>query len=194
MTPEELNAYWTRQFPECPPVGYLLKHLYKDRCARFCALDNGRSYPETEADSRALCERLNALLEHLFESEARIVLITTMPSELETPPRDAPGFLNFDPEGRFLHSLGMHEFELEFATPSYWHLFMSSRDYTYGVLDSVLRASSEYPAQSGVLNTIVLGPATRRLFYVYPGGCDVVMESALKRDQLADRFADWSVR
>lgn len=179
MTSEELNAYWTRNFPECPQVGYLFKHLYRDRCARFHVDQNGD------------LERQHALFEHLFEGEARIILITTIPSELETPPAGAPEFLNFDPQGKFLHSLGMHEFELEFATPSYWHLFMSEREYRPGMFDPVLRASSEGSSESGVLNTLFLGPARRRLLYVYPGGMDTVLENPARADQVRSRFGDW---
>jgi hypothetical protein len=193
MTPEALNAYWASRFPECPPVGYLLKHLYRERCARFRNFDNGRRFPAGEADLGEVCARQNALLDHLFESEPDIVLITTIPSELETPPEGAPSYLNFDPRGAFFQSLGMHEFELEFETPSYWHLFMSVWEYETGVFDALLRVSAEDPAASGVVNTLILGPATRRLFYVYPGGADAVLESPIKRDQARNRFLEWSV-
>jgi hypothetical protein len=134
-----------------------------------------------------------ALFAHLFEHEARVVLITTIPSELETPPGDTPGFLNFDPQGSFLHSLGMHEFELEFDTPSYWHLFMSVRAYDDDVFPAVMRASTDDTDEAGVVNTIFLGPAAGRLMYVYPGGVDIIMENAAKRDQLRERFQDWTV-
>lgn len=193
MTPEELNAYWTRHFPQCPPVGYLFKHLYRDRCARFRTMSNGRVYPSSEAERAEMAHRQREVFQYLFEQEPAMVLITTIPSELETPPAGTPGFLNFDPQGRFLHSLGMHEFELEFATPSYWHLFMSVRAQQPGQFDVVLRASSEDPASTGVLNTLFLGPSSRRVLYVYPGGLDAVMESAVKRDQVRARFPEWSL-
>lgn len=192
MTPDQLNAYWTRTFPECPPVGFLLKHIYKDRCARFRNFENGRKHPETEPDYLQVCERQNTLLDHVFRGEPQVVLITTIPSENEVPPKDAPAFLNFDPNGRFLHSLGMHEFELEFKTPSYWHLFGSSAEFRPGRFDPVLRAAAEDSAVAGVVNVIFLGPSARRLLYVYPGGTDAILESPLKRDQLAARYADWA--
>jgi hypothetical protein len=191
MTPDLLNAYWTRTFPECPPVGFLLKHIYKDRCARFRNFANGRKHPETPEDYRHACERQNTLLEHLFASEPHIVLITTIPSENEVPPKDAPVFLNFDPHGKFFQSLGMHEFELEFKTPSYWHLFMSEKDLYGARLDPLLRAAAEDPAASGVVNVVFLGPSSRRLLHVYPGGADAIMETPLKRDQIQARFAEW---
>ncbi len=193
MTPEQLNAYWTRTFPECPPVGFLLKHIYKDRCVRFRNFENGRKLPETEPHYAQVCERQNTLLDHLFRSEARIVLITTIPSENEVPPMDAPGFLNFDPHGRFIQSLGMHEFELEFTTPSYWHLFMSTAELLPGRFDPVLRAAAEDSSVAGVVNVVFLGPSTGRLFHVYPGGADAIMESDPKREQLKSRYAEWSV-
>jgi hypothetical protein len=155
----------------------MLKHLYRDRCARF----------------RGGLEEARALFEHLFENEPRIALITTIPSELETPPPNTPEFLNFDPQGRFLHSLGMHEFELEFQTPSYWHLFTSMREYGDPALDPVMRVSSEDPVESGVLNTLFLGPSKGRLMYVYPGGVDAVLETAAMRDRVRDRFSAWAM-
>lgn len=192
MTPEELNAYWTQRFPECPPVGYLFKHLYRDRCARFRNFEDGRRFAESESDFTQVRVRQNALLEHLFESEPRVVLITTIPSELETPPTGTPSFFNFDPKGKFIQSLGMHEFELEFSTPSYWHLFMSSWEFRPHAFDGLLSASAEDPGLSGVVNTIFLGPSTRRLLHVHPAGSDAVLETELKRDQVRDRFSEWS--
>jgi hypothetical protein len=191
MTPDQLNIYWTRNFPECPPVGFLLKHIYKGRCARFRTFTDGRKHPAGDADYAQVCTRQNTLLDHLFASEPRIVLITTIPSENEVPPKDAPVFLNFDPHGRFFQSLGMHEFELEFKTPSYWHLFMSAPELRPGRFDSVLRAAAEDPTASGVVNVVFLGPSSRRLLYVYPGGADAVMESELKRGQIQSRYAEW---
>lgn len=193
MTPDQLNAYWTRSFPECPPVGFLFKHIYKDRCARFRSFDDGRKLPAAEADYAQVCDRQNTLLDHLFLGEPQVVLITTIPSENEVPPKDAPSFLNFDPNGRFIHSLGMNEFQLEFQTPSYWHLFMSSTDFRRGRFDPVLRAAAEDSAMCGVVNVIFLGPSSRRLLHVYPGGADAILESALKRDQVTARYSDWSV-
>ena len=178
--------------PDCPPVGFLFKHIYKDRCARFRSLSNGKKLPASEADYAQVCERQNTLLDHLFRSEPRVMLVTTIPSENELPPRDAPAFLNFDPHGRFIQSLGMHEFELEFKTPSYWHLFTSASDFRHGCFDPVLRAAAEDPGAAGVVNVIFLGPSTRRLLHVYPGGADAILESGVKRDQVQSRYSDWS--
>lgn len=183
MTPEEFNAYWTRAFPECPPVGFLFKHIYRERCARFDG-----SAAETD-----LLEWQNALLDHLFRSEPRVALITTMPSEAEVPPKDTPSFLNLDPDGRFCQSLGMHEFELEFETPSYWHLHVSAREFAHGTFDPLLLAAARGADSEGVVNVLVLGPSTRRVFYAHSGGADVVMESEQKRDQLLERYRDWAV-
>jgi hypothetical protein len=193
VTPEEVNAYWTRRFPECPPVGYLFKHLYRERCVRLRLLENGGRIPQSDADFAEIRRRQHELLGRVFESEPSLVLITTIPSELETPPKDTPPYLNFDPQGAFLHSLGMHEFELEFDTPSFWHLFMSERKNRNGELDAVLRAAATDSSESGVVNTLVLGPASARVVYVYPCGADVVFESLVERDALRERFADWAV-
>ncbi len=193
MTPEQLNVYWTRTFPECPPVGFLFKHIYKDRCARFQNFANGRRLPAAEADFAQVCERQNTLLDHLFRSEPRVVMITTIPSGNEVPPKDAPAFLNFDPHGRFIQSLGMHEFELEFTTPSYWHLFMSTSEFHPGCFDPVLRAAAEDSSAAGVVNVVFLGPSARRLLYVYPGGADAIMESDIKREQLLLRYLEWAL-
>jgi hypothetical protein len=192
VTPEEINGWWTRRFPECPPVGYLFKHLYRERCARFRLLDDGRT-PSSEPDFSESGRRQAALLDELFAGEARIMLITTIPSELETPPQDAPSFLNFDPHGQFLQSLGMHEFELEFDTPSFWHLFVSSRDNKPESFRAVLRASAGDASASGVVNTLLLGPESGRVIYIYPGGADAVVENAARRDELRATFAAWSV-
>lgn len=192
MTPEEFNAYWTRTFPECPPVGFLLKHVYRERCARFRNFSNGRVHPASDDDYAEVCRRQNALLDHLFRSEPRVVWVTTIPSENEMPPEDGPSFVNVDPQGAFCQSLGMHEFELEFDTPSYWHIYMSAREFAPGRFDALLKTAAEDPAESGLVNVLFLGPSTRRLMHVYDGGADVVLESAQKRGQLCARYADWT--
>lgn len=191
MTPEEFSAYWTRHYWKCPPIGFLLKHVYREQCVRFANVGRSGQGPRNEDESAEALRRQNELIQYLYESEARIVLITTIPSEQEVPERDSPTFLNVDPEGQFVHSLGMHEFELEFETPSYWHQFISTQQLAPGKFDALLRTAAQDPAESGLRNLLFLGPATRRILYVHDGGMDVVMETPQKRDQLAERFQEW---
>ncbi len=80
LEPIELNSYWAREFRECPPVGFLLKHLYQDRCLRVSNFPDGKRAPETHKDYDEICSRQNEILSHLCEENSSVVLITACSS------------------------------------------------------------------------------------------------------------------
>ena len=185
----ELNAYWSREFPDCPPVGFLLKRVYQDRWVRIQNfVEDGRS-PETQEEYDEICAKQNAALSHLCEGDDRLVLITTSYSRNEEPVRDQKVLRDFDPAAKFLHSVGVHELALEFDTPTYWHLFMSEWTFEAGCFDKLMRLVAQGALFSGVFNVILLGPRSNRLMCLYEGGADVIMESPQARDRFQERFS-----
>lgn len=193
MEPIELNAYWSREFPDCPPVGFLLRRVYQDRWVRIRNFSEDGRTPETQTDYGEMCSRLNEALSYLCGDNTGIVLITTSYSPDEKPVRDQKVLCEFDPTAKFLHSVGVHELALEFDAPTYWHLFSSKWQFEPGRFDKVMRLVAQGAMFSGVFNVILLEPETNRLMCLYEGGADVILEAPKARDQFRERFADWTV-
>lgn len=191
MQAREINALWSRAFPECPPVGFLFKHVFQDRWTRFRSFPGDRKHPSSEEDLVEICRRQNALIDHVFQVDQRLILITTSYSKAESSIRDVPLLAPLDPDHLFMQSVGVHELALEFDSPTYWHLFVSERDKSPGALDKLFRLSAQESLTSGVINTILLGPESKRLVYVRSGWAEVVMESQDARDELQAHFSDW---
>ena len=191
MQAREINALWSREFPECPPVGFLFRHMYRDRWVRVRSLPGDRVRPESEEDYAEICRRQNALLLDVYSAESTLILITTSYSQMEEPRRDVPLLEALDPEKVFLQSVGVHELALEFDSPTYWHLFASERSNAPGALDKLMRVAAEESLTSGVLNMILLGPESKRLVYFRSGAAEIVMESEEARDGLQARFVEW---
>ncbi|MEV0456725.1 DUF3885 domain-containing protein [Catellatospora methionotrophica] len=55
--PQALNGLWEQQWPECPPVAYLLGSRYPDRWVRFHTLPGSKRYPENEDEYRTVLNR-----------------------------------------------------------------------------------------------------------------------------------------
>ena len=193
MEPNELNAYWSREFPDCPPVGFLLRRVYQDRWVRIRNFSEDGRTPETQTDYDEICSRQHEALSCLCGNSTGIVLITTSYSREEKPVRDQKVLRDFDPTAKFLHSVGVHELALEFDSPTYWHLFASEWKFERGRFDKVMRLAAEGAMFSGVFNVIFLEPETNRLMCLYEGGADVILEAPKARNQFRERFSDWAV-
>ena len=188
MEPIELNAYWSREFPDCPPVGFLLKRVYHDRCFGMRNFsEDGRS-PETQEEYDAICARQNSALSYLCDGDDSLVLITTSYSRNEEPVRDQKLLREFDPTAKFLHSVGVHELALEFDVPTYWHLFMSEWTFEPGRFDKIMRLVAQGAMFSGVFNVILLGPRSNRLMCLTESGAEVILENPQVCDRFRERF------
>lgn len=189
VEPIDLNAYWSREFPECPPVGFLLKRVYQDRWVKMRNFaEDGRS-PETREEYDEICARQNSALSYLCEEDDRLVLITTSYSPDEKPVRDQKALRELDPSAKFLHSVGVHELALEFDVPTYWHLFMSEWTFEAGCFDKLMRLVAQGAMFSGVFNVILLGPKSNRLMCLFEGGADIILESPQACDRFRERFS-----
>jgi len=186
LEPIDLNSYWSRVFPECPPVGFLFKHFYQDRCHRVSYFPDGRRAPETKEEYDEVCSRQNEILTRLCDGDPRVVLITTSYSSEEDPVRDQKLLNKLDPAAKFLHSVGVHELALEFDFPTYWHLFMSEWKFAPGQFDKIMRLTAQGSMFSGIFNVIILIPESTRLMYIFDGGTDIVMETPEARNELRD--------
>lgn len=190
MQPREINAFWSRTFPECPPIGFLFKHLYADRWLRVQTLDSENEHAESEEELAEITRRLNALIAEVFDLDSTLVLITTSYSESESSVRDVPLLKPLDPNPVFMQSVGVHELALEFDSPTYWHLFVSERENAPGGLDRLVRLAAQPSLTSGVINLILLGPESKRLLYVRSTSAEVVLDSTVARDALQEKFAE----
>ena len=50
MTAEAFQHYWTRTYPDCPPVGFRLRAAYQARWFRIHSLPASKRYAESEIE------------------------------------------------------------------------------------------------------------------------------------------------
>jgi hypothetical protein len=117
------NTYWNSKFPDCPPVGHLLRDAYSDRWFRIHTLPEAKRYPQIEAEYAEVLRRHNALLADLFLNEQTLALLTTgYSATLDPVPPEKIAPHNHPLV--FLRSIPMHEADEVDAFHQYWHIWL----------------------------------------------------------------------
>lgn len=184
VDPGELTGRWRRSWPECPPIGHLLRRRLSDRWVRFHSLPAGKRYPTGTDEYREVLERHNAVLSAILgeSGSATIYLVTveygpgdgaagTEPIFVGLHPGAIPWMRVADPDNPG-ESYGLH---------------ISRQQFTAGDLDDLLR----YVAEDRATGVIIFEDHLRWLFHPYDGGMDVIAPSAAERDRLTARFEHW---
>lgn len=179
---------WDRCFPNCEPIGHLLRVAFPERWVRFHSLPGSKRYADNDAERAEILARHNTILAELAGPGERVVLVTTGYSELAVPSRTYPEVVAFDPGATPWCTLAMHLIEKAwFDEPCYWHLFTSVREWRSGEFDPLLRLV----AADKVANVLIVDPDCRWVFHPYDGGMDVVAESSEARGSLRAKYSAW---
>lgn len=180
-------ADWDRCFPNCEPIGHHLRAAFPDRWVRFHSLSGSKRYPEDDADFSEILARHNAVLGDVACPGAKVVLVTTEYSRSPAPSRSCSEMAAFDPGAAPWRSVAMHQIEVGFEEPAYWHLFASAREWRPGEFDALVRLV----AIDAVANVLVVAPDCRWVLHPYDGGMDVIAESPERRRSLRKKYAVW---
>jgi hypothetical protein len=179
---------WDSQFPNCPPVGYLLRDAFHDRWVRFHSLPESKRYPEDETEYQILLERYNSVLGDLVAAASRVVLLTTGTSETPQPVRSYAKLDSLDPNAKPWRTISMHTVSPDyFSDPAYWHIFASVWQWQPGQFDSLIRLV----ASDAVANVLIVEPDCRWVLHPYDGGMDVIAETPADRGRLRAAHKDW---
>ncbi len=184
VDPEELTRRWRQSWPECPPLGQVLRHRVPDRWVRFHTLPSGRRFPTTAAEYQEVLHRYNTVLADLVDESrsAAIYLVTVEYGSGDLAAGTEP-----------IH-VGLHRGAVAWmraadpADPDLaYQLHVSRESFTPGGLDGLLR----YVAEDRTSDVVIADDALCWLFCPYDGGMDVIAPSIGQRDRLAERFAPW---
>lgn len=175
---------WQERFPNCEPVGYLMRTAFRERWVRFHSLPESKRYPEDESEYQIISQRHNCVLWELLAGERDVVLLTTGVSRMLQPERTDPKLATLDPDAAPWRTVEMHHM-LDY--PAYYHVFARSWEWRTGLFDPLIRLVAE----DKITNVIIVHPECRWLLHPYDGGTDVIAETPAARDRIRAAHQDW---
>lgn len=171
---ERLTAAWNAEWPETPPIAFLLRSLHPDRWVRFHSLPGSKRYPETDAERTTVLRRHHALMAALGRSSEYFVVWTRFASD-PSPDVTTPDELHWQ-------TMEPNDY---FDEPA--HVYVSAIAYPSAKFDEVLQAAADCQ-----LADVIIGPHDLGwLYHPYDGGADVIAPSPSRRDELRAEFAAW---
>jgi hypothetical protein len=177
---EALTRLWQQLWPQCPPIGYLLRYHMPDRWLRIHTLPNSQRYPVNASDYEIVLHRYNAVLSELGATEIHLITPEYQADDLSAGTE--PIHVGLHPGAvKWMHAVNPDDPEIAYD------LHISRQQFQPGILDDLLRRVADWQA-TGVL---VTDTALRWLFHPYDGGADLIASSAIERDQLKTRFKEW---
>jgi len=164
----EFRNAWDAQYPECEPIGYLLKHAFGKRWVRVHSLPGGKRYPTTKPEWDELLDRQNRLIEHVVPSHTPIYMVVNSTSP------DNYIFASFD-----LASIGSLR-DGDVRLPSY--VFVTT--WETHTLNPLLTMIAE-----DVMRAFIVTPHV--LIAPYDGGVDVIARDVHEAGALKRTFHPW---
>ena len=178
---------WSLRFPDCEAIAHHFPVLFPERWVRFHSLPNSKRYPENEPEFATVIDRHNCILSDLCLEEERVVLLTTGWSNNAEAMRAQTSLEEWDALARPWRTIAMHEQPDKLPTPTFWHVFVSTHNWSPGLFDPLVRLI----AADALANVMIISPDCRWFLHPYDGGMDVIVESQDERDKLAERHKDW---
>jgi hypothetical protein len=178
---------WEYRFPDCKPVAHHLPVVFPERWVRLHSLPGSKRYPVSPAEYATVLERHNKVLGNLARPGEMVILLTTGWSETAEPIRRQRELSELDPRALPWRTVAMHQEPDKFPEPLFWHVFASKWRWSRGVFDPLIRLI----ANDVVSNVMMVAPDCRWLVHPYDGGMDLIVESRVARDRLAERYPGW---
>lgn len=171
---EDVSAAWRTEWPETPPIAFLLRSLHPGRWVRFHSLPGSKRHAETDNERAEILSRHHAVLEALGPSTRLFVISTRFASD-RSEGVSIPG-------ESLWTTIEANDY---FEEPA--HLYVSSHAYPSIEFDDVLKGAAEWE-----LANVIVGPHDLRwLYHPYDGGADVIAATSRQRDQLSVDFRTW---
>jgi hypothetical protein len=177
---------WDLRYPNCPPLGHVLRRAFPDRWVRFHSLPDSKRDPENDAELAEVLARHNRILGELVRPGERVVLLTGEYDESSKPNRTPRDYHVGGVPWRVCAMLDPNDASID--EPSYFHVFADERVWRPGEFDPLVRLLAEF---FWVPHFLVVAPDCRWVLHPYDGGMDIIAEDRAERDRLASRFAGW---
>lgn len=181
---EQLSGDWSREWPDSPPIGHLLRRRMPDRWVRFHSLPRGRRNPLGADDYDEVLRRYNSVLAAMLGESGgdAVYLVTVTYGADDGAAGTEPVVVGLHP-GAVPWMRAVNPDDPEDA----YDLHVSRTEFTPGCLDDLLR----YVADDRTSGVIVADRSLQWLMHPYDGGLDVIAPSVRARDRMAARFSGW---
>lgn len=176
----QLTELWERTWPRAEPLGYVLRVEYADQWVRFHSLPESKRYAENEVEYDEILRRHRTVLRELRGSAGTADLYVIA---ADWGWRDsAAGWSRRKVSGAWPWRIGQADDDPDTGRNYFW----AASGLSDAEVDSLLLAAA------GDQGRFVIGaPKLEWLYCHYDGGADVVLPSAVERDALKARHADW---
>lgn len=167
MGETEYRAWWSEQFPDSPPVGFMLRQIYPERWLRIHSLPGSKRYGETEEEYAELLLRHNAVATETLTEGSACYLIQGFWVETH------------EEQGGWVVTLEGEEQNRRFeVTETIWK---------HSQHDALLREVADWKTA----NVVFASRESGRLYAPYDGGADLIFRNAQERDELKRVYGAW---
>ncbi len=176
----ELTDLWERSWPEANPLGYVLRVEFADRWVRFHSLPESKQYAESPAEYDEILRRHRTVLHELHGSE-NFQTLHVVAADWDWQDL-AAGWSKRRLPGAWPWRSSPADDDPDAGRNYFWAASGLARKE----FDALLIAVADDECR------VVIGaPDLTWLYCPYDGGADVLLPSAVERDALRERHADW---
>ena len=178
----DFGVAWKGQYPNCEPVGYLMRQAGAPNWLRFHSLPHSKRYPETDQERETLLARQNELaIEVLGSGEPCWLAQTCWQSSGKGELQDSLGArrehaLSF--AFRFTDDPGSDEVVVS--------VYAAQTSWTKGRFDKLLLAIADERGRA-----LWMSASTGSVFAPYDGGVDLFLPNPSAVEDLAAKHAAW---
>ena len=189
MDTAALDARWHSAWGSCRPISHELRGCLHDRWVRFHSLPGSQRYAVNDDEYAELLHRHATVLAELLQSGEtstgqELVLLTASWSSDPEPAERAAELAQAVPTATYWTSVLTDDSEPE---PVWTHLWLSPCRLRDAHLTQLLRLVADDTTDGVIITT----PEMSWLYAPYDGGADVIVATAVQRDQLRERHQDW---
>jgi len=175
-----LTDLWDQTWPMASPHGYELRIAYSDHWVRFHSLPESRRYADSDAEYAEILRRHRTVLQELHGSadltDLWVIAVDWGSDDL------AAGWS----KGRPPSAWPWQRRQAEDDPDAGFNYFWAASGLADASIDSLL-----LPAADDEGRFVIGAPDLEWLYCPYDGGADVLLPSAVERDALKERHADW---
>lgn len=184
MQSDEMNNFWTENFGDALPVASALKSKFQERWFRIHTLPNSKRYPDSEFEYNEILGRHNKVLDDLFLSEERFILVSCGFSRNAEPVR-SPKIKEIGFQQIFWKTIRLDDEETREET--YCHFFIDYVDWKVGLLDSLFRLI----ANDEISEIMLVSVEGNFVYHPYDGGADLILKDSFTRDSYKQKYVHW---
>ncbi|HEY9685137.1 MAG TPA: hypothetical protein V6C86_26420 [Oculatellaceae cyanobacterium] len=163
------KTWWEQQFPDSPPVSFLLRQLYGERWLRIHSLPSSKRYAESELEYEELVRRHNIVATETLVEGSACYLIHGFPVE-ETEEN-----IWYEILREYLADSVTLQFD---ATEIVWKS---------GVIDQLILDVADDRTDY----VLIVARDSKRIYAPYDGGADLFFADEQERNKRKEAYQEW---